>query len=411
MKISHLDCMKCKGRGFCNLSYCPIHSKADSLYRAKELVRGETFSGSSPAPFVGRFGYPHVNVGILSPPEITESAWLYDAPNFWAKENFQIPQIIGYRSSLINSRFKADIKATNKLIDIGREVGMSSKPVDIEFSLERKPSFRLSFEADTAPMGANATLKKAEITSNPKVHVKVEKAVSDTDLKANDALISLYGSGFDENFLSRLLSIGNLGIKHQRKLVPTRWSITATDDAIAKNLMQKIKQNNETEYSAYFGSYLGNYYLVLFFPEMWSFELFETYMPKVSWNVTNRIQYSTDYEPYSGRKKYAENCAGGYYASRLAVLEKLNLLRKQGSCLCLRFITDDYAVPLGVWVVREATRKALEERPIEFSSRELMLKYAESFVMKKFGYDISEILNRSILLKEMKSQTKLANFA
>ena len=64
-----------------------------------------------------------------------------------------------------------------------------------------------------------------------------------------------------------------------------------------------------------------------------------------------------------------------------------------------------------MWVVREATRKALEERPIEFSSRELMLKYAESFVMKKFGYDISEILNRSILLKEMKSQTKLANFA
>ena len=85
--------------------------------------------------------------------------------------------------------------------------------------------------------------------------------------------------------------------------------------------------------------------------------MFETYMPKVSWNVTNRIQYSTDYEPYSGRKKYAENCAGGYYASRLAVLEKLNLLRKQGSCLCLRFITDDYAVPLGASVLKYTTTK------------------------------------------------------
>ena len=46
-----------------------------------------------------------------------------------------------------------------------------------------------------------------------------------------------------------------------------------------------------------------------------------------------------------------------------------------GNVLVLRFITGDYAVPLGVWVTREATRKAMNGKPIIFSDKELMLKY------------------------------------
>ena len=146
------------------------------------------------------------------------------------------------------------------------------------------------------------------------------------------------------------------------------------------------------------------------FPEVWSYELFETYAPKTSWNVTPKVQFTTDYEPYQGRKTYANNCAGGYYATRLGILEQLKQMKRQASVLALRFITGEYAVPLGVWVVREAARKAMQSKPIEFASKELMLNYARLKIKKKFNFDLDQILKESILLKEMKQQSKLSSF-
>ena len=287
---------------------------------------------------------------------------------------------------------------------------MASKPVDVEINLKDKPRFKFKTDAYAAPTGPNAILKKAIITENPKIDYRVDKVVSDIDLKANDALIYLYKHDFDENFLTKILSIGNLGIKYDRKLVPTRWSITATDDALAKHLLNGIRQYNEINYTSYFGSYLGNYFLILFFPEVWSYELFETYAPKAEWNISNEYQFMTDFEPYEGRKTYAENCGGGYYAARLPILEKLSTLKRQGSVLILRFITGEYAVPLGVWVVREAVRKALKNKPLEFGNKELMLKYAKSLIKKKFNYDINKLFNESKLLKNIKEQSKLTKF-
>jgi len=406
----NIQCLKCKGRGFCGRSFCAILAKSNAIFKVRDDLDKSEFNGSSPAPFVGHYGYPYLNVGVLSTPYIIDEVWEYDAPRYWANNNYQIPQIIDFRSSLINSRFKAHAQDKNKLLEISQEVGMASLPVDIEINLKEKPKFRLKTDAYSAPMGASGNLEKAYITSNPKVHTKVDKVYSDSDLKANDAIIYLYQNNFDENFLSKILSVGTVGIRKNRKLVPTRWSITATDDMIAKHLVEQVRQYNEIDYQAYFGSYLGNYYLILFFPEKWSYELFETYLPKTSWNTANKIDYTTDYEGYNGRKNYAENCAGGYYTVRLAILEKLQKLKKQGTVLVLRFITGEYAVPLGVWVTREATRKALSIKPICFSDRELMLKYAKALIKKKFNYNLDNLLKESIILKNLRNQMKLTRF-
>ena len=381
------------------------------MFKVSSKPIKEDFFGSSPAPFVGRYGYPEINVGIMTPPEQREDAWLFDAPKHWANSDFKIAEIIDLRSALINSRFKANIKGQSKLLDISQEVGMASKPVDLEINLKDKPHFRLRTDAYLAPQGPNAQLEKARITENPKIDTRVDKVVSDIHLKANDALKYLYEKEFDENFLAKMLSVGVLGIKTNRKLVPTRFSITAIDDTIGKKLINEVKDYNPTNYLAYFGSYLGNYYLFLMFPEPWSYELFEMYMPRAEWNITNEIQFMTDYESYSGRKEYAENCGGGYYSVRLAVLERLKEIKKQASVLALRFITGEYAVPLGVWVTREAARKALKNKPIEFASKELMVEYTKKLAKKKFGYDLGDLLKNSILLRNINTQMKLQVFA
>ena len=54
-------------------------------------------------------------------------------------------------------------------------------------------------------------------------------------------------------------------MKKDRKLVPTRWSIVAVDSNIGDNLISQVKDYNQSGYLAYFGGYLGNYFLILMF--------------------------------------------------------------------------------------------------------------------------------------------------
>ena len=396
--------------GDCGKGKCPICARNNALFRVKDTLNKEEFTSDAVSPFVWRYGYPNINVGILAPPQQDEDAWLFDAPKHWAAENYEIPKIVDFRSSLLNSRYNINIKKRIRLLDLSQDIAMSSKPVDVEIELQEKPKFQLNLDSHMAPTGPNARLKKASITENPKIHTKVYKVFEDTDLKANEAVNYLYENKFDENFLSRLLSVGTLGLKPNRKLTPTRWSITATDDIIGKKLIAEIKDFGEADsYYAFFGNYLGNYYLILMFPEVWSYELFETYVPQ-GWNFGKQLRCTTDYESYSGRKNYAENTVGGYYTVRLAILEKLKEMKMQASVLALRFITDDYTMPLGVWVTREATRKSMSSNPIEFSSKELMITYAKNLIKKKFNYNADYVLGSSILLKNLKEQKKLLQF-
>ena len=281
--------------GDCGKGKCPICARRNAIFRVKNTIDKEEFTSDAVAPFVGRFGYPNINVGILAPPEQSNDSWLYDAPKYWSAENYEIPRIVGFRSSLLNSRYSINIKKRIKLLDLSQDIAMSSKPVDVDIQLVEKPKFRLNIDSHMAPTGPNAKLKKAQITENPKIHTKVYKVFEDIELKASEAVSYLYENNFDENFLSRILSVGTLGLKKDRKLVPTRWSITATDDIIGKNLINEIKDFSEVNsYHACFGNYLGNHYLILMFPEVWSYELFETYVPS-NWNFSKLLRYTTDF--------------------------------------------------------------------------------------------------------------------
>ncbi|MEK6900317.1 MAG: hypothetical protein AABX05_04295 [Nanoarchaeota archaeon] len=371
------------------------------------------FQGSSPAPFIGKYGYPNVNVGFLSPQFSGDTSY-YDSPRLWSKGNFAIGQVASMRYGLVNSRSQANVKQLSKntgFLDIIREVGMARKAVELEVNLAKMPQLQLKPEREIIPFGPQATVKNARITANPKIDHQVEKMVSDTDLKAAPAILDLYKKGFEESSLNKLLSVGSIGLKDNRRLVPTRWSITAVDDTVGNHLITEIKDFHVGEYQLYFGGSWGNYYLMLFFPDIWSYELFETYLssPVNPWSK-NGYMYSTDYESYEGRKNYAEETAGGYYACRLPVLEKMKELKRQGSCLALRFITSEYNVPLGVWVCREAARKSLQQQAVYFSDQSLLLKYAEELIKNKLGFDLSMLLQESRLLKHKSQQKKLTQF-
>ena len=365
----------------------------------KQKAKKDYF-GSAPNVFVGRFGYPKVDVGILN----TES---YDSkqdnPRLWAQNNFEINDIIKIRATLINSNFRSQVKGDqkNKFLDVSKEVSMAVKAPDVEVNLKKVPQFNFSLDQELTPYGPSVKLDKARLTENPKIPKKVESVVND-DLKSIQQLKILYNRGFDENYLTKIMSLGNLGIETSKRLVPTRWSITATDDSLGKLILEELRNYSQIDHSIYFGGYLGNYYMVMMFPDAFRYELFEIDVK------TGKVW--TDYEDVFGRKTYASITAGGYYASRLPILEKLKSLKKQGSILVLRFVTEDYYIGLGVWVVREATRNSMNTQALKFASKGEMINYARSFAKRQFGLDIDFILERSSLLEQLGKQKKLFDF-
>jgi hypothetical protein len=397
-----MACIFCKSK-FHDHRSCPVSYSLQKKEEIKASFKQDYF-GQAPNVFIGRHGYPRIRVGILG----TERYDKHDEPKVWSAEGTPIPEIVGLRSSLVNSFFQTSIKGFNeRFADVAKEVSMAKRPVDVEIGLDKRPQFRLTFNTDVQPHGPNVGLKAAKVIGDVKVDTRVEKAVSATDLLAGDAVTSLARKGLDEHFLTKAFSMGNFGIPIERRLVPTRWSITAVDDILGKQRIDEIKRYAESDCIAYFGGHYGNWYLVLFFDSVWQYELFEQYVPT---GHGPDVAFETDYEPYGGRKDYVHETAGGYYATRIGILENLQQRKRQSSVLAIRIITEEYSAPLGVWVVREAVRKALSSEPLRFADRELMLSYAKQLMKMKFSYDITGLLKQSNLVKSLWGQKRLGEY-
>jgi len=369
---------------------------------------------SPPSVFVGsKLKYPFVNVGILSPLNEDRDAWLYDDAKYWAQNNFSIKNVLDLRNNLLNSRFKSrvtDVRTNKKFVEISKEIAISSKQVDVEIELNKCINLNRDKDRVLTPHGMRAGLKDAKITSNVKIDSKVDKIIND-EIRASEGLNYLYKNNINEYSLAKILSIGVLGLKKNKKMVPTRWSITATHDSLSREIINSIKEFPIiNEHVLFFGEFLGNQYLIMLFPDVWNFELFELYYPGSSWNPSTDFRASTDFEDFNGRKEYAFNCAGGYYATRFPIVEYLKSIKRQASVLVVRLETPSYWAGLGVWVVRESVRKALERGEMKFNSREEFLDSIKKIAKIKFDFSISQVLVKSKILNLIKTQKKLGDF-
>ena len=397
-----------------DLKFEAIKKIAETNFKVRDLSKISMINSlSPPSVFIGsRLKYPEINVGILSPLEKDENAWVYDDAKYWAENNFEINQVLHLRNSLLTSRFRTkvtDARMNKKFMDLIKDVAISSKPVEVEIELKNR--IRSGNEKDKilTPLGMSANFEKAKIIGNVQINRHLDKILND-ELKVSDSMKILYENNFDEYSLSKILSVGVLGLKKDRRLVPTRWSITASDDIIGKQLLKKVRDYKWLEdYELFYEEFMGNQYLILMFPNIWSFELFELYFPGSSWNPSAEIKASTDFEGFDGRTKYAFNTAGGYYAARLPILKYLDSIKKQASVVVIRIETPSYWASLGVWVVRESVKKALNKK-IKFSSKKELLDSAKGISKIKYQFDTENIFKTSKLIRSINLQRNLTEY-
>jgi DNA repair protein NreA len=384
-------CLSCKGgRLLCGEKYCPLLPKID--YSGIQAKMSKDMFGPSTSVFVGWRGYPTVSVGPMT--SITDDAEILDNPGAWY--GMPLTDIISMRSQLIHGNQRRPIFDSSRFACELRELALSVKPVYAESNYKKIPQLGVSFSPMHQPIGAQAEIKRFRITENTIIPKRVEYILDD-DLKAKEQAEKLFGKNFDVYYITNVLSSGALGYDMSKKMVPTRWSITAVDDMLSKKLIESIKNHAEvSEIRVYENTYMDNHFEVLLLPGSWEFELFEAWSPKTIWGSQKDIEVVLDYESNRGRKQYAYNEGGGYYAARFAAAEALDTMRRQGRCVIFREIYDSYVMPVGVWEVRENVRAAMAKKPKKFNS----LNDALADISTRINLPLEKFLRKSTILTQ-----------
>ena len=355
------------------------------------LFTSDSLDGSSPpSVFVGSYGYPKVSVGPMVPPMHGDTT-LLDSPELWVGKSLE--EIVNFRLSLIRGIKNMPINEPNgRYIENLHEVAMSSRPIDSELQFYKNPKPAVSIDGESAPFGPVGEVVSAKFSSTSS-DKSIQRAYYDHDLKAQDAVVSLYNRGIEISKIQKCFSVGMFGKK--RKLVPTKWSITATDSIIAESLVSEILEFDLIDSCRVFShDHLGNLFSVVLFPHRWLFENQE------AWHTGNGIGFGSDIEDAKGID-HPPVTAGAFFAAKLGVAEYLLEKKCQASALVLREIRPEYAVPVGVWQIREAIRSAMKNEPYIAEN----FDDGVTFAAKRMSVSKSEWLSKGDMLSMLKQKS------
>ncbi len=369
--LSSIDIVRKKKKEFYRGIYKNLKNEVE-----KRNVRQNHYGQLPPNILIGSFGYPKVNFNHFvsaGTESVTDYSKLYGSNYSDVINNFTLT---------INARHENKVNVRSGLQGDIKWALLSSRPVYSESFFNKKPSIKIDYDKFTAPRGYYGKLKKTNITDNPKVPIVTEKLVSD-DLKSVEGVKKIFKRTNDLYYTTRVFNMGVLGKKDTKRIVPTRWSITATDDILTKEWMKEIKSystiNDITIFENYF---LHNKFFVILLPGAWEYEQYEIWQDDFG-----KISYNREEESIYGRKKYADLQAGGYYAARYAVVEYLKNIRKQAKAIVIREIEKEYIIPVGVWQVRENVRNAFKKDKMKkFDNIKELIQYYNAVANMKVSW-------------------------
>jgi hypothetical protein len=385
---------------------------------SKRFSRSTISGASPPSVFVGQYGYPKVSIGPMVPADIHGNTSILDSPEGWVGKTLQ--EILNYRLSLVRGSNSIKINdLDNKFILSLQELTMSSKPAESELKFHKIPTFHQSMlshqnndlNKEFTPFGPQAEIKSFKLSSTISTNKKIDNMYSDNTVKATDAVIDLYNNGIEISQINKVLSLGMLGRKNKRHLVPTRWSISATDDIISSYLVKKIELYQSIDkFEVIEYNHFSNYYSIIFIPsDVWSFEMVEAWYDP---SHENKFFLESDYESVTGLDHYPR-IAGAYFAAKLGILEYLSSYRKRKcSVLVLREIRPEYLVPLGVWQIREGIRDALRSKQATTSNTNSFSDFKKALLYASKGMTVPLLdwLRHSEIYKNYGKKTLISDF-
>lgn len=288
-------------------------------------------------------------------------------------------------------------KTNNKILEEIQDIYKAKKEVEFTSKFDKELKFNKPvINKLSGILGTKNELKNINLNENAKTSKQIEK-YAENDAKSKEAIINLYERGTNEAQIINLLSLGTFGLEINKKIVPSRWAITAYDKIIENYIYKKLLTFKIIEnYEAYYHKDKGNAFLIILAPDTFTFENYE---------FTPQDWYATDYVSINNKLPYPEpKTAGGFFATKVAIFEHLKKRKRQASIICLREI-DNYEIPLGVVFVRESVRETMKNKIFTCQTQTQLLTF-----LKKFHPAHTQKYLQSQTLKEAKKQKKLKEY-
>ena len=371
----------------------------EELKKQKEEFKPtKELSSHSTIPIITEKHYPQVSAMQVTNKDVEASQF---NQNTFVKEGYET--IVSQKAKSIVGISKPQHKTTttNTFNSELQELYSSKKAVESEHIFEEEIKIGKVLSSKLAGLlGNSSPLLKIQTHDNISISKHIETHQTG-ETKAKEAILELYYKGFDDNQIRSLLSLGSFGKEANKVLVPTKWGISACDSVIEQDLYSKIKSKpliNKYEIFEHYDK--GNHFMICFLPEYFCSEVVESWPEGSGWALER------DFVKNNNKLQTKEpECAGGYYATKLAMFEHLYNKNKQAACISIRII-DGYDLPLGVIFVRECAREAIKKGPI-FSTNSF-----EEFsfcIQTKFPIH-NQFFKNSPLLKEIKEFKNLNNW-
>jgi len=384
-------CVRCKGyKRLCGLPKCPILEKVRASIEATAKIESLDVTGSTPpTAIVGERGYPFVPLIVGIPPGVMgDKARVYDDPTaWWGRLNLH--EILRLRGYQVSSIVKANINDPFKLYE--KEIGLaaiSEKPVDTEALLKKPPTPITRLDPFIGATGPSAPAKEVRILGNASLPRPLEKIIWD-DVNAEKAVAELIMRGVDAYSIVRAMSLGFLGRLRRRKLVPTRWAITAVDRAAVKHYIGKLRDMpSVNEGSVHVMEYLMNKFYIILYPGEYHVEWLEIWRPETRLTekaTSSIIIYNRDYG--SGKTSTLD---GGFDAARHGLVKALYEKGRKASAIIIRVIEPGYVVGVGNWHIRETVYHATLSKGAAFES----VNEAVTWISNLEGRDVADAIRR-----------------
>jgi len=318
----------------CGISPCPILSSLKLYYKDGELSRKDV-QGKASGVKIGWEKFP--NDTIYAP--ILSNG--YDPTLRFMDKREQV----FYKLSHIFSPYIGS-NVPGGLNEEFYKIAISQSPLSVEAEFRGNSKDVFFFSNVERAFGNIGMLDKMEVLGDPDIPLYLID-IMEEGLGYEQAIKKAYDNGATIDYISRLLSTGNLG-KPQRPM-PSRWAKTTAYSVCSKYLADKVKRLPlANEAAVYHNNYLGNDYVLITLARPWEFEMFERWLPNSLWTVGEEAPiYIHEHETYNGVSDQAMREGGSYYSGRLGVCELLMREGVQAACLVIYSPRPENSVPFG----------------------------------------------------------------
>src|SRR6267143_2071226 len=120
---------------------------------------------------------------------------ILDTPAEWVGHSME--DIVRFRSPLVRGMHRVHVTNVDRggrIVALTRELALGTSHAEVEVGFERKPRGHVALDDNVQPFGPSAPLRRLDI-GTIKIDPQLDRVHSDTDLRAQAAVLDLYGRG------------------------------------------------------------------------------------------------------------------------------------------------------------------------------------------------------------------------